>query len=470
MTPLISEELLKLLEANEIEQQKKTEEIIKAQSLMKSKALNDYLAKRFNQSEIDAILQDAELEYQQTKEYSMFEKKKSYLEQLQDYLKPRGLICKPYFTDGYWHMGIKDKDHIWTMSGSDTLEDAARIALVALGKYTAWDKKQSSTPHEDALKAYCLEHNYNYSFCDFNENNWHGNICVDWATILQGERIGGTHIQQWRQDCLIDSKEVACENLLKDLKQKDKDKTKKDLEEFCKENGLIIEPALDSNIRVSNDLGYIIGNDYEVMLKELKLSKFHKNRGSMFEDRDDIARRRLKKFCDEEGLRLSTTLAYRVEVSPGDGRASLYFENYKEALSSLIHAKTYGDWIWKDKDKAELEKFCEEEELTLSRSGTNNSLWRVTALSGDWTESHGSLALISQLKILKKLGHWIWSSGPYERKVRELCERKGWSVSQGKCITAIQELVGMGINSAQGGEPGFKEVWENIQKLKELLK
>ena len=299
---------------------------------MNSRKFDEYLSKRFNKSEIDAILQDAELEYQQTREAKMFGKK-SYLEQLQDYLKPKKLICKPYFTDGYWHMGIKDKDDIWTMSGSDMLEDAARVAL---GKYKSWDEKKLPTPHEDALKAYCAENDYIFSFWDKNDTS--GNVFV--SNGIKIPTIGFSNLQEWRTGSPVGSKEDACERLLIDLT---KDKSRKVLQEFCEQNGLTFSNEDCSRIKINSDKAY----------------------------------------------------------------TPLYYENYGEALYYLRETK--------------------------------------------------------------KARSWIWRVGPYEHKVKELCANKGWTLKTNFGMISIRELSDCSIESLSCGESGFKEVWENIRKLKALL-
>lgn len=462
--------------------------------------------------------------------------KKSYLEQLREYCENVGITLELTLDYGTWYIEHDER----RIGFSDNTEDAAKMTLEALKNIK---NQESSIPHEDALRAYCGEKKVLICFIDVYLADIDGAVEISYPGRLP------LYSCQWGKsfDSIIRTKEDACKQALKSLKHNDGIKAKQGLYDFCLQNDLKVEPYLDSKVKVFNDLGYIIGDNYEVMLEGLKLQKARKCMGSMFEDREDIARRRLKKFCDEEGLTLSTTIAYRVEVSPGDGRASLYFANYKDALSSLIHSKTYGDWIWKNKDKAELEKFCTENGLSLSFCPSGIAEVQPHSKSCQSIHFANSKNALRDLKINKQEKLWAWAigpnekalrtycldmkyklcdeksdsfeyygirkiyvaqhpditnsygyqttkeeacdylliqlkdlkgSGPYERKVRELCDRKGWRLINRKngyadnyepWIIDVEELAGVGVQSFKKGEPGFKEVWDNIQKLKELL-
>lgn len=368
-------------------------------------------------------------------------------------------------------IGIQGTTPTKTISPCSSYPEACR-KLIKAGKELLKDAA-SKTPHEDAFRAYCGEKGLLLEFAHacFSPIDILGELQVYYPKHLP------VYTCQWGNsfDSVIRTKEDACEQALNSLKHNDELKVKQELEEFCRENEVTIEPHLDNNIRISNDLGYIIGNDYEVMLRGLKLSKFHKNRGSMFEDRDDIARRRLKNFCDEEGIRFVAMGPESVWVG-GFGLSGHVFTSYQKAITRLEEMKANKEWKWEDKDRSELERFCAENGLTVSTKLS----FRIRVTHNETNTFRffsDSEHAFRALEFMKFSNEWIWSSGPYERKVRELCERKGWTlvntsiddICRGNWLIDIRELKSRGIYSCNKGEEGFKEVWDNIQKLKELL-
>jgi hypothetical protein len=319
---------------------------------MNPKSFNDYIAKRFTQSEIDWILHDAEFDYQQTKEAKMFGKK-TYLQQLTDYCYFRGIKFRleyDYLKHKWSGKWFRESDSSW-IGGTEarTAEDVCEALLKCLNlSWTPSQTPKPSTPHEDALKAYCAENSYIFSF-------WDRGLKSGYVSVSNGIKIptiGFSNLQEWQSGSFVGSKEDACAHLFIGLKLSEKDKSKKELQEFCEQNGLTLSNEVTSRIKITSD----------------------------------------------------------------DGPRALYFENYGIALHDL--------------------------------------------------------------RLAKKARDLFWRAGPYESRVRELCEQKGWTLrcpGEGDLnhwYIDIRELTMAGADvvlSHRKGESGFKEVWENIQKLKALL-
>lgn len=357
---------------------------------------------------------------------------KSYLEQLREYCDKEGvefsiLPDRKSTPTNRWYVEHACR---WgtTRDYGDTIEDAAKHAYNGILK----DRKtqewlygrhipKPSTPHEDALRTYCKSRGYFV----FKESYGPSSVSPEVTWYLKAVDEKGLHITYvWENP--IRTGEQAFSALLSAIKETEQTEAKKKLEEFCKQEGLRFVSMGPESVGPES-----------------------------------------------------------VWVG-GFGLSGHVFASYQKAITRLEEMKNNKEEKWEDKDRSELEKFCTEEGLRCDEVRLINQSIMITRKENftlnDNLWFHGKTlqdAMEIALKMLeqqKKDGITFWSTGPYERKVRELCERKGWTLRLGIVINQkeqwvhIDELVGYQIGSHKGkNEEGFKEVWDKIEKLKELL-
>lgn len=327
-------------------------------------------------------------------------KKKSYLEQLREYCENVGITLELTLDYGTWYIECDER----RIGFSENTEDAAKMALEALKNIK---KQESSTPHEDALRAWCKE--MGYMFSDVNS-------CISIPEL-----------SLWRVYCYYSfsgDTEYACKYVLSKAKSVH-DKAKQELKDAFKGH-----PEIFWTIPISHETYNSIGISGGPTKTISPCNSYPQACQKLIEAGKELLRDREPETPHESALR---------DYFKGREHTLEINKIRLEAWNVQVNGKSKGDW-WhlekgckeilenlkqEDECKAtqELETFCKENGLTLSRSGITNSLWRVTNSSGDWTEGPEAKDLLSQLKILKKLGHWIWSADPCEN-LKEFCEKE----------------------------------------------
>lgn len=415
--------------------------------------------------------------------------KKSWIERLVDYLHSREMTFKILKHGDKYDVACFNGDFVWVTSTSDSAEDAIRLAVEGFKDNEPRSKKEL----EDMLKKKSYLEQLK-EHCSLRGWGIEQEVVDNWVSyrVIINKYGNGKDLKSPTFSVLEDMFKWA----LDELKKQEFPTPHEDaLRAYCEERGYSVFRGSYGPSSVSSEVTWYlrVGDEKDLHITQVWENPIRNSEqafsallSGIKEKKQIEAKKKLEEFCKQEGLRFVAMGPESVGPESvwvgGFGLSGHVFASYQKAITRLEEMKNNKEEKWEDKDRSELEKFCTEEGLRCDEVRLINQSIMITRKENftlnDNLWFHGKTlqdAMEIALKMLeqqKKDGITFWSTGPYERKVRELCERKGWTI-QGFSFNpgsiGILELNGFCIDSFEGGESGFKEVWDKIEKLKELL-